>query len=189
MSNRWWTAAGLAAVAVVLAACGTSSSSTTGSSSTGSGSSSTVHVSSGTGIKTVSTSKGTVLTDSKGFTLYWYAIDTPAKSMCTGECATFWPPVPASTKVASGVSLSGTWGSVTDADGKKQLTYDGHPLYTFTVDKAPGQVNGNGVTTSGGASADLWWAATPTMAKLAAAAPAPSSSTSSGSGSSGGYGY
>jgi predicted lipoprotein with Yx(FWY)xxD motif len=183
MSNRWWTAAGLAAVAVVLAACGTSSSSTSGS-GTGSGSSSTVHVSSGTGIKTVSTSKGTVLTNSKGFTLYWYAIDTPAKSMCTGQCATFWPAVPASTKVASGVSLSGKWGSVTDADGTKQLTLDGHPLYTFTVDKAPGQVNGNGVTTSGGASADLWWAATPTMAKLAASAP-----SSSGSGSSGGYGY
>jgi predicted lipoprotein with Yx(FWY)xxD motif len=106
--------------------------------------------------------------------------------MCTGTCSTFWPAVPASTKPAAGVTLTGTWGSVTDSDGTKQLTYDGHPLYTFKLDTAPGQIKGNGVTTSGGTSVDLWWAATPSMAKLAAATPAPSSSSGSGGG---GYGY
>lgn len=178
MSNRWWAAAGAAAAVVALAACGSSASS-----SSGSGSGSPAKISSGTGIKTVSTSGGTVLTNTKGLTLYWYAIDTASKSKCAGTCATFWPPVPASTKVASGVSLPGTWGSVTDADGTKQLTYDGHPLYTFKLDTAAGQVKGNGVTTSGGATADLWWAATPSMSKLAKAAP------SSSGGGGGGYGY
>ena len=107
--------------------------------------------------------------------------------MCNGVCATFWPPVPASLKVASGVSLPGTWGSVTRADGTKQLTYDGHPLYTFKLDTKAGQVNGNGVTTSGGASRDLWWAVTPTNVKLAAA-PSGGSTSAPASGG-GGYGY
>src|ERR1700735_1892557 len=161
MSNRWWAAVGVAAAVVTLAACGSSASS-----SSGSGSGSPAKVSTGTGITTVSTSGGTVLTNTKGLTLYWYAIDTPTKSKCTGTCATFWPPVPASTKVASGVSLPGTCGSVTDANGNKQLTYDGHPLYTFKLDTAAGQIKGNGVTTSGGATAALWGAATPSLSKL-----------------------
>jgi predicted lipoprotein with Yx(FWY)xxD motif len=183
MRNRWLAAAGLAAATVALAACGsTAASSPSGS---GSGSSAKPVVAAGSGIKTVSTSSGAVLTNSKGLTLYWYAIDTPTKSNCNGKCATFWPPVPAGTKVASGVSLPGKFGSITRADGSKQLTYDGHPLYTFVEDTAPGQIKGNGITTSGGATADLWWAVTPSGNKLAKA-PAPKTSSSSGGG---GYGY
>jgi predicted lipoprotein with Yx(FWY)xxD motif len=133
----------------------------------------------------VSTSSGTVLTNAKGLTLYWYAIDTANKSNCNGKCATFWLPVSASTKVASGVTLSGKLGSIKRSDGSKQLTYMGHPLYTFVEDTAPGQIKGNGVTTSGGPSSELWWAITPSGAKLAKA---PATSSSSGGGS-GGYGY
>jgi predicted lipoprotein with Yx(FWY)xxD motif len=179
MRNRWWAAAGAAATAVVVAACGSTGSSgnPAGSSTGGSGS---THSSSGAGIKTASTSKGTVLTNAAGKTMYWYAIDTSTSSNCTGQCLTFWPPVPASTKVASGVSLPGTLGSVTDATGFKQLTYMGHPLYTFKLDTASGMVKGNGVTTTGGTSKDLWWAATPNMTKL---------SSSGGSSGGGGYGY
>lgn len=181
MRNRWLAAAGLAAATVMLAACGSSAAS---SPSAGSSTTKAV-VASGSGIKTVSTSQGKVLTNAKGLTLYWYAIDTASKSNCTGKCATFWPPVPASTKV-SGVSLPGKFGSVTRSDGSKQLTYAGHPLYTFVEDTAPGTDKGNGVTTSGGATADLWWAVTPSGAKLAVA-PKPAASSSSGGG--GGYGY
>jgi predicted lipoprotein with Yx(FWY)xxD motif len=130
----------------------------------------------------VSTSKGTVLSNAKGLTLYWFAIDTSTKSNCNGQCATFWPPVPASTKVASATSLPGKFGSITRSDGSKQLTYDGHPLYTFKQDTAAGQINGNGINTSGG----LWWAVTPSGSKIAAA-PKPKTSSSSGGG--GGYGY
>lgn len=185
MRNRWLAVAGLAVAGVMLAACG---SSAPGSPATGS-SSSKAALASGPGIKTLSISgRGTVLTDAAGHTLYWYAIDTPAASMCNGVCATFWLPVPASTKVASGVSLPGTWGSVTRADGTKQLTYDGRPLYTFKLDTKAGQVNGNGVTTSGGPSKDLWWAVTPTNVKLAAAPSGGSSSSPPASGG-GGYGY
>ncbi len=175
MRNRWWAAGGLAAAAVVLTACG----STAGSSGAGSGSSSPPAVSSGTQIKTMSTSKGTVLANSAGLTLYWFAIDTPTKSNCSGACASFWPPVTGKANVA-GTSLPGKFGTITRSDGSTQLTYDNHPLYTFKQDTAPGQVNGNGINTSGG----LWWAMTPSGAKLAAA---PKSSSSSGGG--GGYGY
>jgi len=121
-----------------------------------------------------------VVTDAAGFTLYWFAPDTPKKSNCNGSCAQFWPPLPASAKITNMSSLPGTFGSVTRADGTKQLTYMGHPLYTFKEDTAPGQDKGNGKNLSGG----LWWAMTPSGAKLAAA-PGPSAS----SGSSGGYGY
>jgi predicted lipoprotein with Yx(FWY)xxD motif len=178
MRNRWWAAAGLAAAAVVLAACGSTASSSSGA---GSGSSSPA-VSSGTGIKTMSTSKGMVLTNSAGLTLYWFAIDSSSKSNCNGACATFWPPLKGTAK-AAGASLPGKFGTITRADGSTQATYDGHPLYTFKQDTAPGQINGNGLNLSGG----LWWAETPSGAKLAAAPK--SSSSSSPSPSSGGYGY
>ena len=185
MRNRWLAAAGLAAATVALAACG--STAATGTSGSGGGSTAKPAIASGSGIKTVSTSSGTVLTNTKGLTLYWYAIDTANKSNCAGKCATFWPPVPAGTKVASGVSLPGKFGSITRSDGSKQLTYQGHPLYTFAEDTAAGQIKGNGITTSGGHTADLWWAVTPSGSKLAAA---PKSTSSSGSGGgSGGYGY
>jgi predicted lipoprotein with Yx(FWY)xxD motif len=162
----------------MLAACGSSAAS-----SPSAGSTAHVVVPAGSGIKTVSISQGKVLTNAKGRTLYWYAIDTANKSNCNGKCATFWPPVPASTKV-SGVSLPGKFGSITRSDGSKQLTYDGHPLYTFVEDTAPGTDKGNGITTSGGNTADLWWAVTPSGAKLAVAKPAAGSSSGGG-----GYGY
>ena len=180
MRNRWWVGPSIAAAVVVLAACGSSTASSGGSGSSGNSGGGTTSVSgSGSGIKTASTSKGKVLTNSAGLTLYWFAIDTPHKSNCNGQCVTFWPPVPGNQKVASGVSLPGTFGKITRADGSSQLTYDGRPLYTFKQDTAAGQINGNGINTSGG----LWWAATPSGAKLAAA-PAPSSSSGGG-----GYGY
>jgi predicted lipoprotein with Yx(FWY)xxD motif len=161
---------------MVVAACGSSG---------GGGNASAGSVPSGNGIKVVSTSSGKVLTNSAGRTLYWYAIDTSSQSKCTGQCASFWPPVPASTKVASGQHLTGNFGSITGTNGQKQLTYDGHPLYTFKLDTKAGQINGNGVTTTGGNSKDLWWAMTPGGTKLAGSKPAPASTGGGG----GGYGY
>jgi predicted lipoprotein with Yx(FWY)xxD motif len=172
MRNRWWAGPSIAAAVVVLAACGSSTASNGGGTSGGGSAASS---SSG---GTTATSQSKVVTDAAGFTVYWFAIDTPKKSNCNGTCASFWPPLPASAKLTNMSSLPGTIGKITRADGSKQLTYMGHPLYTFKGDTAPGQDKGNGQNLSGG----LWWAMTPSGAKLAAA-PAPSSS------SSGGYGY
>ena len=138
----------IAAAAAVLAAC---SSSGTSSASGGSGSTSTSSPAAATAgsLKTTTIGGATVLTSSKGFTLYSFAPDTPAKSNCSGTCAQNWPPVkgPAT---ASGVE--GTFGTIKRSDGSVQATFDGHPLYTFVGDTAPGQAKGNGLNAAGG----LW---------------------------------
>ena len=184
MLNRWWAGAGAAAAVVVLAACGSSGGSSSASSSSSpaasTASSAPASSASAAGIKTASSSKGTVLTNAQGDTLYWFALDTATKSNCTGSCAAYWPPVIGKPSAASGMSLPGKWGTISRS-GQLQATYDGHPLYTYKGDTAPGQVNGNGLNASGG----LWWAVTPSGAKLAAAAPSPAASSSS----SGGGGY
>ena len=84
-----------------------------------------------------------MLTNAAGFTLYWFAPDTPTTSKCTGSCATYWPPVKGPATAGSGVT--GTIGVITRPDGTKQATYDGHPLYTYAADSAPGQNKGNGL--------------------------------------------
>ena len=137
------------AAAVVLAACGSPGGSSSGSPGGSSGSSSPVAAASST-LKTAKIGGATVLTNGKGFTLYSFAPDTPAKSNCNGTCAQNWPPVkgPAT---ASGVT--GTFATIKRSDGSAQATFDGHPLYTFAGDKSPGQNKGNGLNESGG----LWW--------------------------------
>jgi predicted lipoprotein with Yx(FWY)xxD motif len=116
-----------------------------------------------------------VVTDAKGLTLYWFAPDTSTTSKCTGSCATYWPPVTG--PVTAGTGVTGTLGTITRSDGTTQATYDGHPLYTYAGDSAPGQAKGNGLNASGG----LWYEMTVSGAKAAA-----DTGTST---SSGGYGY
>jgi predicted lipoprotein with Yx(FWY)xxD motif len=180
LRNRWWAAPVLAAAVIGLAACGSTASSTPPATGAGAGSGSS-GTATGPGIKTASTSVGTILVNTSGKTMYWFAIDTPTKSNCNGGCASFWPPVPGPVTPASGVTLSGTFGTIKRADGTTQATYNGHPLYTYKGDTSAGQATGNGLNISGG----FWWAMTPTGAKPAAA-PA---STPSNSGGGGGYGY
>ena len=158
--------AAAAAAAAVLAACSSS-----GSSGGTSGSSSPVAASSST-LKTAKIGGVTVLTNGKGFTLYSFAPDTSTKSNCNGACAKFWPPVkgPAS---ASGVK--GTFATIKRSDGATQATFDGHPLYTYVGDHAPGQAKGNGLNLSGG----VWH-------EVTTSGTAPSGGSSPGSGG-GGY--
>ncbi len=170
MTNRWLGLAGLAA-AVTIAACGSSGSpSSTPSSGANSGA-----AASSSALKTTTIGGATVLTSAKGFTLYSFAPDTPTTSKCNGSCATFWPPVKG--PATAGAGVTGKLTTVTRSDGSVQAAYNGHPLYTYTGDKSPGQATGNGLNVSGG----VWHEVTVS----GAAAPAPSQSTSSG----GGYGY
>lgn len=122
------------------------------------------------GLKTASIGGVTVLTNAKGFTLYSFAPDTATKSACNGACATAWPPQTSSATVKS------PYATIKRSDGSTQLTFNGHPLYTFTGDTAPGTANGNGVNAFGGL-----WHEVP-----ASGAAAPASSPSAGSGG-GGY--
>jgi len=91
--------------------------------------------------KTADTAKGKALVDAKGMTLYVFDKDTAGKSACNGKCATTWPPLMA----AADAKASGDWSIVTRDDGAKQWAYKGKPLYTWSKDKAPGDVTGDGV--------------------------------------------
>ena len=163
----------VAAAAAVLAACSSSGTSSTSGGSSSTSTSSPAAATTG-GLKTATIGGATVLTNAKGFTLYSFAPDTPTKSNCNGACAQNWPPVkgPAT---ASGVK--GTFGTIKRADGSVQATFDGHPLYTFVGDTAPGQAKGNGLNAAGG----VWH-------EITTSGTAPAGSSSSGSGG-GGSGY
>ncbi|GAA0654643.1 hypothetical protein GCM10010193_01030 [Kitasatospora atroaurantiaca] len=124
-------------------------------------------------------SLGTVVTDGNGFTLYRFDKDTakPSMSNCNGNCASLWPPVaPVDKGQVKGVDPA-LVGTVTRADGSKQLTLNGWPLYRYAPDTKAGDTKGQGV---GG----TWFASTPDGKK--AGAPAPATSPSTGGG---GYGY
>ena len=126
----------------------------------------------GTGLKTTTIGGTTVLTNSKGFTLYSFAPDTPTTSKCNGTCATNWPPVKGP---VTGAGVTGTFSTIKRADGSTQATFDSHPLYTFVGDTAPGQNKGNGLNAAGG----LWHEITTSGTS------APAGGSSSGSGGSG----
>ena len=98
-------------------------------------------------LKAEHTTAGTVLAGGKGLTLYYYTEDKPGsgKSVCTGACAAAWPALAAPVKAPAGVRLPGPLGMITRADGTKQVTLNGYPLYYYADDKAPGQAKGNGV--------------------------------------------
>jgi predicted lipoprotein with Yx(FWY)xxD motif len=92
-------------------------------------------------VKTADTAKGKALVDAKGMTLYVFDKDTAGKSACNGKCATIWPPLMA----AADAKAPGDWSIVTRDDGAKQWAYKGKPRYTWSKDKAPGDVAGDGV--------------------------------------------
>jgi predicted lipoprotein with Yx(FWY)xxD motif len=158
MRIRLLAAAGVAAVAMSAAACSSSPSSTSAGS--------------GAALKTATIGGVTVVTNGRGFTLYSFAPDTTTASKCTGACAQIWPPVTG--PAAAGQGVTGTLGTITRSDGSKQVTYNGHPLYTYTADTAPGQAKGNGINVDGG----VWH-------EVTASGQAAPAGTSGG----GGYGY
>jgi predicted lipoprotein with Yx(FWY)xxD motif len=170
MQNRLLALIVLVGAALLAAGCGGSSP---GSGGTSGASSSPA--SSGSALKTTQISGVTVLTSAKGFTLYWFVPDTSTKSNCNGSCAQIWPPVKG--PATAGTGVTGKLGTITRSDGSTQATYDGHPLYTYAADTAPGQANGNGINANGG----VWHEMTASGATASAA--------SASAGSSGGGGY
>jgi serine/threonine protein kinase len=117
----------------------------------------------------------TLLTTAEGRALYYFVYDTATTSVCTKAlCTTAWPPYLSDSIPTSTTPLSGTLGVQTNANGS-QVTYNGHPLYTYAKDTAAGQTYGDGV---GG----KWFVATTDLAWLPGSNSTPTSS-------SGGYNY
>lgn len=130
--------------AVAIAGCGGGSSSSSAESS-GEGGATTASNSGGGG--TISTAEvsglGKVLVDAEGMTVYLYTPDEGSTSVCYGGCESAWPPVVAAGKPTAGAgATSSALGTTKRKDGTMQVTYEGHPLYTFAGDKAPGEATG-----------------------------------------------
>jgi predicted lipoprotein with Yx(FWY)xxD motif len=101
-------------------------------------------------VSTAETSLGRFLVDSRGRTVYLFEKDRNGKSACAGQCAAFWPPLIASGKPrAAGAAKASLIGTTKRADGRLQVTYNHHPLYTFVKDTKKGQTNGEGVNAFG----------------------------------------
>jgi predicted lipoprotein with Yx(FWY)xxD motif len=95
------------------------------------------------------TSLGRALVDSQGRTLYLFMKDKGAKSACAGACATGWPPLLTHGKPKAGSGAEAKLLGTTVRKSGTQVTYDGHPLYTFAGDSKAGQTNGEGSTAFG----------------------------------------
>jgi predicted lipoprotein with Yx(FWY)xxD motif len=165
--TRLFSFAALAvAGALLLAACGGSSTSG-GSSAPSYGAPATTKApSSAPSTSVVSTQKGslgTFLVDANGRALYLWDADHGAMSTCSGECAQGWPPLTTTgTPKATGGVKASLLGTTKRADGSREVTYAGHPLYTFAGDTKAGQTTGQGSSAFGAP----WWIVTPGGAAL-----------------------
>jgi predicted lipoprotein with Yx(FWY)xxD motif len=111
-----------------------------------------------TATATVKGQSVTVLTNLQGKTLYYFTGDSATQSSCSASCAQMWPPLllAGSGRPTSSTSLPGILSVQMDANGS-QVEYNGHPLYTFSGDTAPGQTKGEGLF-------GMWFVATPNLA-------------------------
>lgn len=132
--------------------------------------------SSSAGLHTASTTLGTIVVNGEGMTLYFFDKDTPnaTSSACTGPCIALWPAVTTTETTPAIAGVTGTVSTITGADGVKQVTLNGLPLYSYAGDKKAGDTNGQGYQ-------NIWWVIDAQGAKVTSTPP-----TSSGYG---GMGY
>ncbi len=96
------------------------------------------------------TALGSILVDAKGRTLYLFEKDRTGMSACDTSCVKFWPPLVSRTTPRAGKGVQKAMLGVTRPhNGRRQVTYAGHPLYTFVGDKTPGDTSGEGQTNFG----------------------------------------
>jgi predicted lipoprotein with Yx(FWY)xxD motif len=109
-------------------------------------------------ISVANTGVGDVLIDSRNRTVYLFKKDTGTKSTCVGACAHDWPPVRTTGRPIAGAGARASLiGTTKRSDGALQVTYNGHPLYLYVGDNAPGAMNGQALTAFGAA----WFAISP----------------------------
>jgi predicted lipoprotein with Yx(FWY)xxD motif len=97
------------------------------------------------------TRAGKLLVNSRGFTLYEFALDAKNTDNCNATCRKVWPPLYSSGKPVAGKGVRRSLlGTITLKNGRQQVTYGGFPLYTYLGDGKPGAISGVGIVQSGG---------------------------------------
>ena len=161
--RRFFLLASSLLLVMLIAACGSSTTTSSPSGST-SATATTAPTSSSssaviqTATATVKGQSETILTNAQGMTLYYFTPDTATKTACTGQCAQVWPPLlfTGSGTPLGDAPLTGTLSVVNGTNGN-QVEYNGHPLYIYTGDSAPGQTKGEGLF-------GKWFVCTPNLA-------------------------
>jgi len=160
--RRFFLLASSLLVVMLIAACGSSTTSSnpsagTSATATTAPTTSTPPSAIKTATATVKGQSETILTNAQGQTLYYFTPDTAAKAACTGGCAQTWPPLlfTGSGTPLSDAPLAGALSALNGANGN-QITYNGHPLYTYSGDTAPGQATGAGLF-------GKWFVCTPSL--------------------------
>ena len=114
-------------------------------------------------VTTARTGLGRILVDVRGRSLYLFEKDTQSRSACSGVCSTYWPPLLTSGKaIAIKGAKASLLGVVRRADGSRQVSYAGHPLYFFSGDSGRGQTNGEGLQDFGAG----WYVLAPAGKKI-----------------------
>ena len=188
---------GGAAIALILlaAACssggsktsnGTNNSNNASLSNTATGSAGATAAASMATVSTRSGPFGRYLVDGTGRTLYLFASDGANRSTCTGSCLTYWPPLTSTGKPSAvGGVLAGRLATFAGPAGSSWVSYAGHPLYYFALDKAAGDIKGQGSNNFGA----KWWLVAPSGQPITAGGSSSAASSSSGGGyGGGGYG-
>jgi predicted lipoprotein with Yx(FWY)xxD motif len=160
--RRFFLLASSLLVVMLIAACGSSTTSSnpsagTSATATTAPTTSTPPSAIKTATATVKGQSETILTNAQGQTLYYFTPDTATKIACTGSCAQAWPPLlfTGSGTPLSDSPLTGALSALNGANGN-QITYNGHPLYTYSGDTAPGQATGAGLF-------GKWFVCTPSL--------------------------
>src|SRR3954462_11026237 len=151
----WKLGVALSAAGLLAAACGGSSSGGNAAVGTSPTATSTQAAANGNGeaALTITTHKGpagTYLTTSAGMSLYVFAKDTTNTSNCDASCTVYCPPLSGSSAQTSGAANSAMTATTKRSDGTTQITYGGHPLYTYVGDKKAGDTTGQGQDLNGG---------------------------------------
>lgn len=147
LKRRGWAlaVAGVAVVALAVAGCGGSSDDLQTASDGAPSPTAPTKSSSGASVGLASSKLGKILVDGQSRTLYLWEADTGPVSTCAGACASAWPPLTTEGQPVAGAGVSASkLGTTKRHDGTTEVTYNGHPLYTFSGDSAPGQTAGQG---------------------------------------------
>jgi predicted lipoprotein with Yx(FWY)xxD motif len=171
----------VAAGAMALAACGSggyggSGAASSSSSASGSSGGSASAAAATTDLAAWESPLGTIVVTGDGRAVYEFDKDTQgaSASACTGTCVPLWPALTTTSSTPSVTGVPGDVGTAPTADGKEQVTLDGHRLYTYSGDSGAQQVNGQGFM-------GLWWAVAPDGSKVTGTASSSGSSSSSSS--------